>query len=186
VRDWPLAVLRRAIGVVPQEPFLFSDTVGGNVVFGLNAGWNDETARGRGVAAAETARLDVDVADFPAGYETMVGERGVTLSGGQKQRVAIARAVATDPRLLILDDALSAVDTATEERILQQLRDVRRRTTCLMIAHRISTVRDADLILVLAAGRVVERGQHDALVAMGGVYAEMHERQMLEDELAAT
>jgi ATP-binding cassette subfamily B protein len=186
VRDQALARLRASIGVVPQEPFLFSDTVGGNVVFGLNAEWSDETARASGLAAGATARLDVDVADFPAGYETMVGERGVTLSGGQKQRVAIARAVATDPRILILDDALSAVDTATEERILQQLREVRRRTTCLMIAHRISTVRDADLILVLVGGRVIERGEHDALVAMGGVYAQMHERQMLEEELAST
>ena len=186
VREQPLARLRASIGVVPQEPFLFSDTVGGNVVFGLNAEWSDETARASGLAAGATARLDVDVADFPAGYETMVGERGVTLSGGQKQRVAIARAVATDPQILILDDALSAVDTATEERILQQLREVRRRTTCLMIAHRISTVRDADLILVLVGGRVIERGDHAALVAMRGVYAQMHERQMLEEELAAT
>ncbi len=186
VRDQPLGRLRRAIGVVPQEPFLFSDTVGGNVALGLDAGWNDETTRRRAIAAASTARLDADVADFPAGYDTMVGERGVTLSGGQKQRVAIARAVAIDPRILILDDALSAVDTATEEGILQQLGEVRRRTTCLMIAHRISTVRDADLILVLVRGRIVERGQHEALVAMGGVYAQMHERQMLEEELAAT
>ena len=186
VRDWPLGRLRRVLGVVPQEPFLFSDTVGGNVAFGLDAGWTDATAQARSIAAAETARLDCDVADFPAGFETMVGERGVTLSGGQKQRVAIARAVATDPRILILDDALSAVDTGTEERILQQLREVRRRTTCLMIAHRISTVRDANLILVLVGGRIVEQGRHDTLVALGGVYAQMHERQMLEEELAAT
>jgi len=186
VRDLPLDRLRRAIGVVPQEPFLFSDTVGANVGLGLGPEWGDLDTRRRALQAAGTARLDVDVADFPAGYDTMVGERGITLSGGQKQRLALARAVVVDPRILILDDALSSVDTATEEKILQHLGEVRQSRTCLMIAHRVSTIRDADLILVLVQGRIVERGTHDALIVQDGVYAEMHRRQLLEEELDAT
>jgi ATP-binding cassette subfamily B multidrug efflux pump len=196
VREIPLARLRGALGVVPQEPFLFSDTVGGNIAFGFDQ--MDDANEGPGALAltgdrprrvreaAEIARLDGDVAGFAHGYDTVVGERGITLSGGQKQRAALARAVATDPRVLILDDALSAVDTATEEAILQQLRVMRRSRTCLIVAHRVSTVRDADEILVLAGGHIDERGTHDELLALGGLYADMHRRQLLEEELAAS
>ena len=137
-------------------------------------------------AAAHAAGLDGDLPGFPEGYGTVVGERGITLSGGQKQRTAIARAVAADPRILVLDDALSAVDTQTEETILQRLRDVRRGRTCLIVAHRISTVRDADLILVIDRGRIVERGTHEDLVRHAGLYARMDQQQRLEDELAAS
>ena len=140
-------------------------------------------AAARAAGAAELAGVRGDIESFSSGYDTMVGERGITLSGGQKQRVALARALVTDPRILILDDALSAVDTGTEEQILRHLREVRRSRTCVIVAHRVSTVRDADLILVLADGRIVERGTHDALIRADGLYAEMHRRQMLEEEL---
>ena len=186
VRDIPLATLRGAIGYVPQEPFLFSDTIAENVAFGAVTGGEqapDEDAVRR---AATVACLDADVAVFPNGYATMVGERGITLSGGQKQRTALARAVMVDPRILILDDALSAVDTYTEERILSRLRGVMRQRTSLIVSHRISTVKDADLILVIDQGRVVERGSHDELLAHEGTYANLHRKQLLEDELAAT
>ena len=188
VRDYPLSVLRRAIGFVPQEPFLFSDTLADNVAFGLDA---IEGAGGAGrddliLAAAAVARLDKDVADFPKGYDTVVGERGITLSGGQKQRTAIARAVVIDPKILILDDALSAVDTYTEEEILSRLRGVMRARTSIIVSHRISTVRDADVIFVLDRGRIVERGTHDELTRRGGLYAELHKKQLLEEELAAS
>jgi ATP-binding cassette subfamily B multidrug efflux pump len=136
--------------------------------------------------AATIARLDKDVADFPHGYDTIVGERGITLSGGQRQRTAIARALAIDPRILILDDALSAVDTYTEEEILSRLVDVMRERTSIIVSHRISTVRRADMIFVLDNGRIVERGTHDELVAREGLYAEMHKKQLLEEELAAS
>ena len=132
------------------------------------------------------ACLDADVAVFPGGYGTMVGERGITLSGGQKQRTALARALMVDPRILILDDALSAVDTYTEERILSRLRGVMRQRTSIIVSHRISTVKDADLILVIDQGRVVERGSHDELLAHDGAYANLHRKQLLEDELAVT
>jgi ATP-binding cassette subfamily B protein len=178
------ADLRSAMAVVPQEAFLFSQTVGGNILFGLDAEWGTDEARARVGAAAETAALTTDVAGFPEGLDTVVGERGITLSGGQKQRVALARAILTDRPILVLDDTLSAVDTATEAEILRRLRDVRRARTCVMVAHRISSVRDADLILVLDHGRVVERGTHATLVAENGLYAEMHRRQLLEEELA--
>ncbi len=138
------------------------------------------------VAAAGVARLDKDVADFPNGYDTMVGERGLTLSGGQKQRTALARAIVIDPRILMLDDALSAVDTYTEEEILSRLRDVMRQRTSIIVSHRISTVRDADVILVLDDGRIAERGTHDELTRKGGLYAELHKKQLLEEELAAS
>jgi ATP-binding cassette subfamily B protein len=200
VRLWPLAALRGAIGFVPQEPFLFSDTLAANVAFGIDAvdgGTADlsgapadagltDLRRARVLSAAAVARLDKDVADFPAGYETLVGERGITLSGGQKQRTALARALAIDPKILILDDALSAVDTYTEEEILSRLRDVMRQRTSLIVSHRVSTVRHADQILVLDRGRIVERGTHDELIRSGGLYAELHKKQLLEEELAAS
>ena len=182
VRDLPLDTLRGAVGCVPQEPLLFSETIAGNVAFGAR-----EPAAGNGAAVAGAvalAQLDADVARFPHGLDTEVGERGITLSGGQKQRAALARAVLTDPRILILDDALSAVDTQTEEAILRRLRDVMRQRTTILVSHRISTVRDADLILVLDDGRVVERGTHAGLVARGGLYAGLHRRQLLEEALA--
>jgi ATP-binding cassette subfamily B protein len=184
VRDVPVDRVRASLAVVPQEAFLFSETVGGNILFGVDDAWGEGDSRARAAAAAAMASLDEEVAGFADGLDTMVGERGITLSGGQKQRVALARAVLTDRPILILDDTLSAVDTATESAILRRLGEVRRSRTCVIVAHRISTVRDADLILVLAHGRVIERGTHDALVAQGGVYAAMHRRQLLEEELA--
>jgi ATP-binding cassette subfamily B protein len=183
VRHIPLAVLRGAIGFVPQEPFLFSASIAENVAFGARA---DQDRRERIEEAARVARLDKDIAGFPKGYDTAVGERGITLSGGQKQRTAIARALVTDPRILILDDALSAVDTYTEEEILSRLRGVMRERTSLIISHRVSTVRGADQILVLREGRIAERGSHDDLVARNGLYAELYRRQLLEEELAAS
>ena len=184
VRDIPLNELRGMIGFVPQEPFLFSDTLADNLAFGVPGVAQSDRARVE--AAAGVAQLDKDVRDFPHGYETMVGERGITLSGGQKQRTAIARAVVTDPRILILDDALSAVDTYTEEEILSRLRGVMKERTAIIISHRISTVRDADQIVVLDAGRVVEKGRHDELIRLGGHYAELYKKQLLEEELAAS
>jgi ATP-binding cassette subfamily B protein len=189
VRDIPIAVLRGSIGLVPQEPFLFSDSLADNVAFGLDAldgerAPHDRTARIE--AAAAVARLDKDVAEFPKGYETKVGERGITLSGGQKQRAAIARALVIDPPILVLDDSLSAVDTYTEEEILTRLAGVMRARTSIIVSHRISTVRGADLILVLDQGRIVERGTHDQLIRHRGLYAQLHTKQLLEEELAAS
>ena len=185
VRDLPLERLRGLIGYVPQEPFLFSDTLAENVAFAPGIASLPPADRDRIVReAAAVARLDKDVEDFPLGYETRVGERGITLSGGQKQRTALARALALEPRILVLDDALSAVDTYTEEEILSRLRGVMRQRTSIIVSHRISTVRDADQIVVLDQGRVVERGRHDELIEAGGVYAELHKEQMLEEELA--
>jgi len=178
-RDLPLAKLRGAVGFVPQETFLFSDTLRANVAFGLVDGNVEE----RTLWASEVAQLAKDVRDFPKGYDTFVGERGITLSGGQKQRTALARALATDPRILILDDALSAVDTHTEEEILRGLREVMKARTTFVVSHRISTVKEADLIVVLRNGRIVERGTHDALVARGGFYADLNRRQLLEKEV---
>ncbi len=179
VRRYPLRTLRRAIGYVPQETFLFSVPLRENVAFGLEEALSDAQLEWAG----DVSQLNGDVDDFPARYDTMIGERGVTLSGGQKQRAAIARAVAKDPRILILDDALSAVDTYTEAEILRRLRGVMRERTSIVVAHRISTVKDADEILVLDDGHVVERGSHRELLARGGLYAQMYRRQLLEEEL---
>lgn len=178
VEEWPLAELRGAIGYVPQDTFLFSETLRENISLGVPGAPLD-----RIVEVAEMAGLAGDVADFPQKYETLVGERGITLSGGQKQRTALARALARDPRILILDDAFSSVDSETEERILARLESVMRRRTTLLISHRISTVRRADRIIVLVRGRVVEQGAHQELLALDGHYAGLYRKQLLEEEL---
>jgi ATP-binding cassette subfamily B protein len=178
IRRIPVRALRGAIGYVPQDTFLFSDSIRANVTFG-----RPEATQEAIDGASEVAQFTETVAQLPDGYEALLGERGVNLSGGQKQRLAIARAVIGDPRILILDDALSSVDTHTEERILQRLKAVTRTRTSVIISHRMSTIRHADLILVVQEGRIVERGTHDTLVALGGLYAAMYERQILEEEL---
>jgi ATP-binding cassette subfamily B protein len=178
IREIPLPVLRSSIGYVTQETFLFSDTVAENIAFGVESASQEEIER----AAIEAGVAD-DVAEFPARYDTLVGERGITLSGGQKQRTSIARAIIRRPKILILDDALSSVDTYTEEKILRHLRQIMRDRTSLLVSHRVSTVKDADLIVVLDNGRIAEQGTHDELIAHGGLYAELYEKQLLEEEL---
>jgi len=170
--------VRKHVGFVPQETFLFSATLGENIAWGAL-----DAPQERIQWAAEVAGLAPDIAGFPAGYDTVVGERGLTLSGGQKQRVAIARAIVRDPRILILDDALSSVDTITEERILNGLTAVMQGRTTILISHRVSTVRHADRIFVLEHGEIVEEGSHDDLIAAGGYYADLYQKQLLEEEL---
>lgn len=179
VRKIPLDVLRKNIGLVPQENFLFSDTLTNNIVYGLENG-NQKIVE----EVAKIAQLSKDVETFPLGYETILGERGITLSGGQKQRSSLARAIAIDPKVLILDDSFSAVDTHTEEEILKQLRNFMKDRTSIIISHRISTVKDSDKIFVLDNGSIAEEGTHDELVEKGGIYSELHMKQLLEKELS--
>jgi ATP-binding cassette subfamily B protein len=174
----PQRQLREWIGMVPQETFLFSESIAENVRFGRAEATDEEVD-----AAAELAGLGPDVSTFPNGLRTVIGERGITLSGGQKQRTAIARALVRDPLILILDDSLSAVDTHTEERILNALRTIRQGRTVLIVSHRVSSVKDADHIVVLDEGRIVERGSHESLLAKGGYYADLYHRQTIEEEL---
>ena len=180
LRTLPLSTVRENMGYVPQDVFLFSDTVANNIAFGDLDASRDEIRR----AAAEADLLD-NVRDFPDGFDTYVGERGITLSGGQKQRTSIARALIRNPRVLIFDDALSAVDTATERNILRSLRERQGSHTLVIVSHRLSAVQEADLILVMEQGAVVQRGTHAELVAQDGLYAELYERQMLEEEIQA-
>ncbi len=202
VRKFPLEQLRKSIGVVPQETFLFSSSISENIAFGVpspksqvpDQSNSDSDNLGPGTwnlglsvqKAAEVAGLASDIQGFPYKYDQLVGERGIALSGGQKQRTAIARAVMRNPRILILDDSLSAVDTYTEETILKGLRDIRRNKTAIIISHRVSTVRDADLICVLDDGEIIERGTHEDLLRLNGEYADLYQRQLLEEEIEAT
>jgi len=179
IRHFPLATLRGNIGFVPQETFLFSETVRENIAFGVE-GANDQQIK----TAADAANIAADIESFPEKYQTLVGERGITLSGGQKQRTAIARALIRNPRILILDDALSSVDTQTEDKILNHLREVMQGRTTIFISHRVSTVRNADKISVLHGGRIVELGTHDELLALNGYYTDLYNKQLLEEELA--
>jgi ATP-binding cassette, subfamily B, multidrug efflux pump len=179
IREYLVASLRKNIGFVPQETFLFSDRIRENIAVGVDSATDQEIHN-----AAEAANIATDIESFPDGYETMVGERGITLSGGQKQRTAIARALIRNPKILILDDALSSVDTHTEDKILNHLRDVMRGRTTIFISHRVSTVRNADRIAVLHGGRIVELGTHDELLALNGYYCDLYNKQLLEEELA--
>jgi ATP-binding cassette subfamily B protein len=181
VETIPAEQLRSWIGVVPQETFLFSESLAENIRFGRGDATDEEVT-----ASADLAGLSPDVSTFPQGLGTVIGERGITLSGGQKQRTAIARALVRNPLILLLDDSLSAVDTHTEERILNALRQVRQGRTVLIVSHRVSSVKDADHIIVLDDGRIVERGSHESLMAKGGYYADLYHRQTIEAELEET
>ena len=178
IKKIPLSVLRKNIGMVPQESFLFSDTIHENIAFGLETGTEAEVA-----SAAQSAEIYADISSFPHHLQTIVGERGLTLSGGQKQRTALSRALARDPNILILDDAMSAVDTATEEKILSNLREIMKERTSIIISHRISTVKNADEIVVLDEGRIIEQGTHEELVRLGGAYHDLYRKQLLEEAL---
>ncbi len=178
IRDYSLSNLRRATGYVPQDTFLFSETIRENIAFGVEESKEDQI-----LEAAEIASISGEIQSFPQSFETMVGERGITLSGGQKQRTSLARAILRQPRILVLDDSLSSVDTDTEEKILRQLGAVMRQRTTILVAHRISTVKNADQIIVLREGRIIERGTHDQLLELGGYYADLYQKQLLEEEL---
>ena len=178
IRDYPLDTLRRAIGFVPQDTFLFSETIRENIAFGVDVLDEEQVLH-----AAEIATISGEILSFPQRYETMVGERGITLSGGQKQRTSLARAILRQPKILVLDDSLSSVDTDTEERILKQLASVMRQRTTILVAHRISTVKNADQIVVLREGNIIERGTHDELLELSGYYADLYQKQLLEEEL---
>ena len=178
IESIPLETLRRAIGFIPQDTFLFGESIRENIAFGVDDATDSQIER-----AAAVSSILADIQQFPSGFKTVVGERGITLSGGQKQRTAISRAVIRDPEILILDDALSSVDTYTEEQILQELEHVMGGRTAILISHRVSTVRDADEIVVMDQGEIVERGTHEELLANGGYYSELHQRQLLEEEL---
>ncbi|MFZ1572110.1 MAG: ATP-binding cassette domain-containing protein, partial [Candidatus Kapaibacterium sp.] len=179
IKDISYKQVRELIGTVTQETFLFSDTVEGNIRFGSNTSTLNDVKN-----AAEIAQLNVDIRSFPNGFDTIVGERGITLSGGQKQRTSIARAILRNPKIIILDDALSAVDTQTEENILTRLKTIMKDKTTILISHRISTVKDADNIIVLDSGEIIETGTHNELLSLKGKYNEIYELQILEDELS--
>ena len=178
VKSIPLTILRTNIGLVQQESFLFSDTILNNISYGLR-----DIDATKVFEVSRIANFDKDVESFPKGYETISGERGITLSGGQKQRASLARALAIDPKILILDDSFSAVDTHTEEEILKNLKNFMKNRTSIIISHRISTVKDADKIIVLSEGRIAEEGTHEELIELGGIYSDLYYKQLLEKEL---